>query len=103
MLAAGGTEMIGNAWQLFDHRLLFGKLRVENTQRIRLDASLAVGSEFTGRGGIISDFLQLLAQQFDVLPPALLAANGIEVQRRIFKRRAPEKHQEHFKNFGVDG
>ena len=88
--------MIADAWQLLYDRLLFLDFRIEHSQRIRINAPLAVRPE------LVFHLQQLRAKQLDVFRPAFAAANRIHAELNTLQLQLFEKSHHHFDDLGVD-
>src|SRR6266568_332382 len=91
------AEMVADTRQLFDDRLLLLDLRVEDAQRIGLDAPLAVRPE------LVFHFQELCTKKFHVLRAALLVSDTVDIQLNAFQAQPLEKRHHHFDDFGVNG
>ena len=80
----------------FDEFLLAFEFRVEDAQRIRLDAPLAVRPE------LVFHFGKLRSKQFRVFRAALLVPDAVDIELNAFQPQSIEKRHHHFNQFGID-
>src|SRR5947207_666824 len=91
------TEMIGDARQLGDNGLLAFEFGIEDTQRVRFNAPLAVRAE------LVLHFQKRGAPQFDIFGTAFAATDRIDIELNALPFQLVEKRHDHFDHFGVDG
>src|SRR5438309_391184 len=96
VLRAVLAQVIGDARQLGDDGLLAFEFGIEDTQRVRFNAPLAVRPE------LVLHFQERGAQQFDIFGAAFAAADRIDIELDALQFQAVEKRHDHFDHFGVD-
>src|SRR5438094_4169826 len=91
------AEVIGDVRQRGDDGLLAFEFGIENAQRIRFDAPLAVRAE------LVLHFQERGAQLFNIFGAAFAAADRINIELNALQFQAVIKRHHHFDDYGVDG
>src|SRR5579884_631822 len=97
MRAAVRAQMLLNRGQRVDNGLVLSNFAVENTQRVRFRAALAIAAQLR------SDGPETFAKKLHELRPAVLVAHGVEQQLEAAQSRFTQNIDHHFDYFDIGG